>query len=84
MENLQAALMDVDRQLDALEGVLENRLQKAITMLSNAYTEGKQVSARIRGTAQSIQRSERLEGTPSLLLVEADAETVEPVAGAGV
>ncbi len=84
MENLQAALMDVDRQLDALEGVLENRLQKAITMLSNAYTEGKQVSARIRGTAQSIQRSERLEGTPSLLLVDSGAEAAEPVAGAGV
>ena len=80
MENLQASLMDVDRQLDALEGVLENRLQKAITMLSNAYTEGKQVSARIRGTAQAIQRSERLEGTPSLLLVEDEAE---PAAAAG-
>lgn len=80
MENLQASLMDVDRQLDALEGVLENRLQKAITMLSNAYAEGKQVSARIRGSAQAIQRSERLEGTPSLLLVEAEEE---PAAAAG-
>ena len=80
MENLQASLMDVDRQLDALEGVLENRLQKAITMLSNAYTEGKAVSSRIRASATSIQRSERLEGTPSLLLVEAAEEAALPAA----
>ncbi len=72
MENLQACLMDVDRQLDALEGVLENRLQRAVVMLSNAYTEGKQVSARIRASAQSIQVAERIEGTPSLLLVDGD------------
>ncbi len=84
MENLQACLMDVDRQLDALEGVLENRLQRAVTMLTNAYTEGKQVSARIRASAQSIQRSERLEGTPSLLLVESPEElALEPAAKAG-
>jgi len=82
MENLQACLMDVDRQLDALEGVLENRLQRAVTMLSNAYTEGKSVSARIRASAHSIQRSERIEGTPSLLLVEgSELAAVEEPAG---
>jgi DNA recombination protein RmuC len=78
MENLQACLMDVDRQLDALEGVLENRLQKAIVMLQNAYGEGKQVAARVRASAHSIQRSERIEGTQSLLLME------EPLASAPV
>jgi len=72
MENLQACLMDVDRQLDALEGVLENRIQRAVVMLGNAYTEGKQISARIRASAQSIQVSERVgDGppAPSLALV---------------
>jgi len=83
MENLQACLMDVDRQLDALEGVLENRLQRAVTMLTNAYTEGKQVSARIRASAQAIQRSERLEGTPSLLLVEGPEELALETAAEG-
>jgi DNA recombination protein RmuC len=55
MEKMQSALIDVERHLDVLEGVLENKLQRAVTMLQNAYGEGKQVSARIRASAQSIQ-----------------------------
>lgn len=55
MEKLQSALIDVERHLDTLEGVLENKLQRAVTMLQNAYGEGKQVSARIRASAQSVQ-----------------------------
>jgi hypothetical protein len=55
MEKLQSALIDVERHLDMLEGVLENKLQRAVSMLQNAYGEGKQVSARIRATAQSVQ-----------------------------
>jgi DNA recombination protein RmuC len=58
MEKLQSALIDVERHLDVLEGVLENKLQRAVTMLQNAYGEGKQVSARIRASAQSIQVTE--------------------------
>src|SRR4029077_6407809 len=45
MEKLQSALMDVDLHLDTLEGILENKLQRAVTMLQNAYGEGTQVSA---------------------------------------
>src|SRR6184192_4719521 len=55
MEKMQSALIDIERHLDTLEGVLENRLQRAVTMLQNAYGEGKQVSARIRASAQGIQ-----------------------------
>lgn len=58
MENLQSALIDVERHLDALEGILENKLQRAVTMLQNAYGEGKQVSARIRASAQSVQATQ--------------------------
>src|SRR5712664_3142067 len=58
MENLQSALIDVERHLDTLEGILENKLQRAVTMLQNAYGEGKQVSARIRASAQSVQSSQ--------------------------
>jgi hypothetical protein len=55
--------------------VLENKLQRAVTMLQNAYGEGKQVSARIRASAQSVQMTEaapegistagRAQGAPS-------------------
>jgi DNA recombination protein RmuC len=58
MEKLQSVLIDVERHLDTLEGVLENKLQRAVTMLQNAYGEGKQVSARIRAATQSVQVSE--------------------------
>ncbi|HEX3508901.1 MAG TPA: DNA recombination protein RmuC [Candidatus Dormibacteraeota bacterium] len=58
MEKLQSALIDVERHLDTLEGILENKLQRAVTMLQNAYGEGKQVSARIRASAQSVQVSD--------------------------
>ena len=58
MEKLQSALIDVERHLDTLEGVLENKLQRAVTMLQNAYGEGKQVSARIRASTQSVQVAE--------------------------
>jgi hypothetical protein len=62
MEKLQSALIDVERHLDTLEGVLENKLQRAVTMLQNAYGEGKQVSARIRASAQSVQSTSPLAG----------------------
>ena len=58
MEKLQSALIDVERHLDTLESVLENKLQRAVTMLQNAYGEGKQVSARIRASTQSVQVAE--------------------------
>jgi DNA recombination protein RmuC len=58
MEKLQSALIDVERHLDTLESVLENKLQRAVTMLQNAYGEGKQVSARIRASTRSVQVSE--------------------------
>ena len=38
--------------------ILENKLQRAVTMLQNAYGEGKQVSARIRASAQSVQTTD--------------------------
>src|SRR2546427_1270146 len=61
MEKLQSALIDIERQVDVLEGILENRVQRSLTVLQNAYTEGKQASAKIRASAQGVQIS----STPS-------------------
>src|SRR2546426_7442548 len=58
MAKLQSALIDVERHLDTLEAILDNKLQRALTMLQNTYTEGKQVSSRIRSAAQSVQTAE--------------------------
>jgi DNA recombination protein RmuC len=55
MEHLHACLMEVDRQLDVLDAALENKLQRAATMLGTAYQDGKQVTARIRASVRGIQ-----------------------------
>jgi len=47
--------MEIDRQLDALDAALENKLQRAVTMLGNAYQDGKLVTARIRASVRGIQ-----------------------------
>jgi len=65
MEKLQSALIDVERHLDTLEAILDNKLQRALTMLQNTYTEGKQVSARIRSATQSVQTAENGADEPS-------------------
>ena len=57
MEKLQSALIDIERQVDVLEGILENKVQRSLTVLQNAYTEGKQASAKIRASTQSAQIS---------------------------
>ena len=81
MERLQSALIDVERHLDTLEGILENKLQRAVTMLQNAYGEGKQVSARIRASAQSVQvsasASESAESLPAETLGLALVDSVQ-------
>jgi len=59
MEKLQTALIDIERQVDVLEGILENRVQRTLTVLQNAYTEGRQAAAKIRASAQGAQVSER-------------------------
>ncbi len=55
MEKLQSALIDIERQVDVLEGILENKVQRSLTVLQNAYTEGKQASAKIRASVQAVQ-----------------------------
>jgi DNA recombination protein RmuC len=58
MDKLQSALIDIERQVDVLEGILENRVQRSLTVLQNAYTEGKQASAKIRSSVQGVQIGE--------------------------
>src|SRR5437870_9536360 len=58
MEKLQSAVIDIERRVDVLEGILEHRLQRSLTVLQNAYTEGKEASAKIRVSARSAQISE--------------------------
>ena len=83
MDNLQAYLMDIDRQLETLDASLENKLRRAMTMLENSFSDGKQVVASVRASVHGIQASERvgdvpprrlsaLDPIPELALVEPD------------
>src|SRR5438874_2420621 len=58
MEKLQSGLIDIERQVAVLEGILENKVQRSLTVLQNAYTEGKQATAKIRASAQAVQITE--------------------------
>ena len=62
MEKLQTALIDIERQVDVLDGILENKVQRSLTVLQNAYTEGRQATAKIRASAQSAQISDLAAG----------------------
>ena len=80
MERMQSALIDVERHLDVLEGILENKLQRAVTMLQNAYGEGKQVSVRIRSSVESIQVAEPSpEAVPELSTDSFSLALLDPV-----
>ncbi len=80
MERLQAALIDIERQVDVLEGILENRVQRTLTVLQNAYTEGRQAAAKIRASAQGAQVSE----VPAeSLSTESTARALVPEAASG-
>ncbi len=84
MDNLQACLMEIDRQLDALDSSLENKLQRAATMLGNAYQDGKQVTARIRASLRGIEAAGRLDEAGEGLSLPDRAGDERPVpVGAG-
>lgn len=83
MENLQACLMEVDRQLDSLDGALETKVQRAVTMLGNAYQDGKQTVARIRAAVHGIQAAERMAAVPALGVLEDGVQVVERAEGPG-
>jgi DNA recombination protein RmuC len=79
MEKLQSALIDIERQVDVLEGILENKVQRSLTVLQNAYSEGKQASAKVRASIQSVQITE---GEPVEELSTASTATGEIARGA--
>jgi len=74
MDKLQSALIDIERQVDVLDGILENKVQRSLTVLQNAYTEGRQATAKIRASAQAAQVSETPADTVSTDSPGADRE----------
>jgi len=54
-ENLKNHLISISRNLDAMEDVLEHKIARGSTMISNAYSDYKQMLSRIRASLQELQ-----------------------------
>ncbi|MEW6032229.1 MAG: DNA recombination protein RmuC [Bacillota bacterium] len=48
LETLDHALADIERNVDSLEKVLEDRVQRGATMVGNAYTDARHIVSQIR------------------------------------
>lgn len=75
VENLQNHLLNVARQLDEMELILENKIARGTTMISNAYGEYKQLISRVRASVSYLQASESAGDLNSEVLVN------EPLTG---
>ena len=55
IENLQNHLISISRNLDEMEDILENKIARGTTMVSNAYSDYKQMISRIRSSLSELQ-----------------------------
>ena len=55
MENLQNHLISISRNLDEMEEILENKIARGTTMVSNAYSDYKQMISKIRASLTELQ-----------------------------
>ncbi|KPJ71341.1 hypothetical protein AMJ50_02510 [Parcubacteria bacterium DG_74_3] len=55
MENLQNHLIGISRNLDEMENILENKIYRGTTMVSNAYSDYKQMISKIRSSLSELQ-----------------------------
>lgn len=55
VENLQSHLMIIIKNLDEMDSILENKIYRGATMISNAYSEYKQLISRIKGSVEKLK-----------------------------
>jgi DNA recombination protein RmuC len=55
LENLQNHLISIAKNLDEMEKVLENKIYRGATMVSNAYLEYKQLISRIKTSIEELK-----------------------------
>jgi hypothetical protein len=55
LENLQNHLIAITKNLDEMENILENRIYRGATMVSNAYLDYKQLISRIKSSVEQIK-----------------------------
>jgi DNA recombination protein RmuC len=58
VENLQNHLIAIAKNLDEMENILENKIYRGATMVSNAYLEYKQLISRIKSSIEELKLKE--------------------------
>jgi DNA recombination protein RmuC len=58
LENLQNHLISIAKNLDEMENVLENKIYRGATMVSNAYLEYKQLISKIKSSIEQLKLKE--------------------------
>lgn len=90
--NLQAHLLDVERHIDEIEHLMENRLARGSTMVANAYAELQHLLGKIRGSLgylRSIDAGDStsaISGTSGYVGTAArnDVESAESISSSGL
>ena len=59
IENLQNHLLAISKNLDEMENILENKIYRGATMISNAYSEYKQYLSQIRSSIIKLKGEEK-------------------------
>jgi len=60
-ERIHSYLSEVTVSINRLESLLENNIARSVTMINNAYSEGKQILYKIRGAIDYIENSNGME-----------------------
>jgi hypothetical protein len=72
-ENIEAYLVKIERSLDEIDKIAENKIARAGAMVSNAYTECKQVLGSMRAATAFLRDLPQIGDVPE----SREAHTVE-------
>ncbi|MCL6472587.1 MAG: DNA recombination protein RmuC [Firmicutes bacterium] len=78
IDNLQGHLINIGRQLDEMEQILENKVARGSTMINNAYGEYKQLISRIRASVTYLQETKSMDDLDQKALVKGTEYHIKP------
>lgn len=58
IENLQNHLIAISKELDEMENILENKIYRGVTMISNAYSDYKKAISKVRSSIVELKGKE--------------------------
>ncbi len=77
-DNVEAYLTRIERSLDEMDRILENKIARVATMASNAYTECKQILGSIRAAASYLRELPAGEAQPLENRGSGESQASEP------